>query len=147
MHCGLVVNVGTTGNKFLPKQLGLHSHEFPFSKQVAAFERAITTIATLLRRDVLPCRRQLSSSLRLLGATHGKQRLIDRPQMPRQKDSMEAVKSHFAKHRGVRPEESPAIPCMEAHTVLFFEEYWTDVQDLQDWTRRIQRYNSARKRR
>lgn len=87
MQCGLVVNVGTTGNKFLLKQLSLHSHEFPYSRQVAAFERAITTIATLLQREILPCKRQLATSLRLLGASHGKQGLVQRPQMPKQTGS------------------------------------------------------------
>ena len=145
MQCGLVVNIGTTGNKFLPKQLSLHSKEYPYSRQVAAFERAITTIATLVQREVLPCRRQLSSSLRLLGATHGKQGLIDRPVMPRQRQTLESIKAHFLRHRGTTPEEAPEIPQLEPHMTI--EQHWTDGRDQQDWKNRIKNYNSARKRR
>ena len=145
MQCGLLVNIGTTGNKFLPKQLELHSREFLYSKQVAAFERAITTISTLLRKDVLPKRRQLSSSLRLLGASHGKQGLVDRPQLPRQQQTLETIKRHFEAHHGSTPDMSPEIPLMPADKV--FEEHITDIRDRKDWKARISKYNSARKRR
>ena len=138
MQCGLVVNVGTTGNDFLPKQLSFPSHEIPFSREVAAFERAVTTIARLLHKDVLPCRRQLSSSLRLLGATHGKQGLIDRPQLP-------AIRTHFTQHRGVTVDQPPNIPNLEPYAV--YEEHPTDVADRQSWKTRIQKYNKSRRRR
>ena len=145
MQCGLVVNVGTTGNDFLPKQLSLHSHEYSFSKQVAAFERAITTIAMLLQRDILPLRRQLSSSLRLLGATHGKQGLVDRPQLPRQNETLDIIKGHFLKFQGVTHENPPEILPMKPHVII--EEHWTDRQDSSDWKSRIKKYNAARRRR
>lgn len=145
MQCGLVVNVGTSGNKFQPKQLGLQSTEYAYSKQVAAFERTITTIATLLRREIIPMRRQLSSSLRIFGATHGKQGLVDRPEMPLQQQTLAAIQAHFTAHRGITPEESPTIPLTEPHVII--DDHWTDQRDRQDWRQRIQRYNSARKRR
>ena len=145
MQCGLVVNIGTTGNNFLPKQLCLHSHEYPYSKQVAAFERAITTIATLLQRDILPRRRQLSSSLRLLGSTHGKQGLVDRPQMPYQAQTLDAIRTHFQKHNGITPENPPTIPIMTPHAII--DEHWTDQTDRSDWKLRIRKYNAARRRR
>lgn len=145
MQCGLVVNVGTTGNDFLPKQLSFPSLEFPFSRQVAAFERAVTTIARLLDREVFPCRRQLSSSLRLLGASHGKQGLIDRPQLPKQTESLMAIRTHFEQHRGVTVDQPPPIPNLTPYAEI--EEHNTDVEDGQNWKTRIQKYNKARRRR
>ena len=145
MQCGLVVNIGTTGNKFLPMQLGLHSHEYPYSKQVAAFERAITTIATLLQKEILPIRRQLSSSLRLLGSTHGRQGILDRPQMPYQAQTLDSIKTHFNNNSGITPETPPEIPEMTPHTII--EEHITDIEDRPDWTQRIRKYNAARRRR
>ena len=145
MQSGLVVNIGTTGNNFVPKQLTMYSHEFAYSKQVAAFERAITTMATLLRKEILPFKRQLSSSLRLFGASHGKQGLATRPQMPLQRETLETVRNYFLQHRGKISEETPQILKCEPH--CYFEEHWTDQRDRDDWKKRIQRYNCARKRR
>ena len=145
MQCGLVVNIGTTGNDFLPKQLCLHSHEYPYSKQVTAFERAITTIATLLKRDILPRRRQLSSSLRLLGSTHGKQGLVDRPQMPFQTQTLDAIRTHFQKHNGIISEYPPSIPVVTPTAII--DEHWTDQNDRSNWKNRIRKYHAARKRR
>ena len=145
MQCGLMVNLGTTGNNFLPKQLAMHSHEFAYSKQVAAFERAITTIATLLGKEVLPFKRRLSPSIRLFGASHGKQGLTNRPQLPLQRETLETVRNYFLRHRGTSIEEPPQIPTGEPY--CYVEEHWTDQQDRKDWTKRIQRYNRARKRR
>ena len=145
MQSGLVVNIGTTGNNFVPKQLTMYSHEFAYSKQVAAFERSITTMATLLRKEILPFKRQLSSSLRLFGASHGKQGLATRPQMPLQRETLETVRNYFLKHRGKLSEETPQILKCEPHS--YIEEHWTDQRDRDDWKKRIQRYNCARKRR
>ena len=145
MQCGLVVNTGTTGKRFLPKQLAMQSHEFAYSKQVYSFERAITNLSTLLGKEIIPRQRQLSSSLRLLGASHGKQGLTIRPQLPRQKETLQSIKDLFDRHRGATPDEAPAIPSLPPHTV--FEEHPSDTQDKNDWTVRIQKYNKSRKRR
>lgn len=145
MQCGLVVNTGGTGKTFRPKQLPLLTNEWPYSRQVQAFERVVTTMAQLIGRNILPCRRQLSSSIRLLGSTHGKQGLIDRPQMVRQKETITAIMAHFSKHKGATSETPPSIPDLPAYFTI--TEHQSDTLDNADWTRRISRYNSARKRR
>ena len=145
MQCGLLVNAGTTGNKFLPRNLSLGSVEWPYSKQVYAFERVITTMSKLLGKQILPIRRQLSNSLRLLGATHGKQGLKDRPHMLHQQATLRAISSHFEKHRGITVDEPPNIA--EVPPFQMIAEHETDIADKSNWVQRISRYNAARKRR
>ena len=145
MQCGLLVNAGTTGNKFLPCNLPLGSLEWPYSKQVYAFERVITTMSRLLAKPLLPIRRQLSNSLRLLGASHGKQGLKDRPQMLHQQATLQAISTHFTKHRGITADDPPDIA--EVPPFRLIAEHHTDIADRANWVRRISRYNSARKRR
>lgn len=145
MQCGLVVNTGSTGKRFLPKQLAMHSHEYAYSKQVYSFERAITTLSSVLGKEILPRQRQLSSSLRLLGASHGKQGLTLRPQLPRQTETLQAIKDLFERHRGVTPEESPTIPALTPHILI--DEHISDTLDKQDWSLRIQKFNKSKKRR
>jgi len=145
MQCGLVVNAGGTGKTFQPRQLPLLTNEWPYSRQVQAFERVVTTMAQLIGRNILPIRRQLSSSIRLLGSTHGKQGLIDRPQMVRQTETLSAIIAHFSKHKGATPDAPPPIPDLPASFDIPTPP--SDSQDREDWTRRISRYNSARKRR
>ena len=139
------MNAGTTGNKFFPRNLSLGSVEWPYSKQVYAFERVITTMSKLLGKQILPIRRQLSNSLRLLGATHGKQGLKDRPQMQHQQATLRAISSHFEKHRGITVDEPPDIA--ELPPFRMIAEHETDIADRPNWVQRISRYNAARKRR
>ena len=145
MQCGLVVNTGSTGKRFLPKQLAMHSHEYAYSKQVYSFERAIMTLSSVLGKEILPRQRQLSSSLRLLGASRGKQGLTLRPQLPRQTETLQAIRDLFERHRGVTPEESPTIPAMTPHILI--DEHISDTLDKQDWSLRIQKFNKSKKRR
>ena len=145
MQCGLLINAGHTGNQFLPRRLAIGSHEWPYSKQVAAFERVITTMQKLLRKDILPLRRQMSNTLRLLGATHGKQGLKDRPQMMYQKETLQTILSHFRKNRGITADEPPDIVTLSPYCNM--DDHWSDKRDQGQWTQRISRYHVARKRR
>ena len=142
MQVGLVVNTSSEKKQFSLKRLPMDSKEVCFQRQVYSFERALTHLQTLVQSRILPFERQLASSTRLLGLTHGRQGLRRRPEMMHQSLTIDILVRHFAHDE--LPTEPPPVPnlipfqvvevaaCDEAHRTNWKERERT----LKNWRKR-----------
>ena len=140
---GLVINEGGTGPSFRPQRQCATSSQVLFSRQVFCFERAITNIQSILRRQILPTERTTATSVRCLGLSVGKSGLQRRPQMLYQDELATTLIGHFA--RGDIPAQVPQLPIMRASITI--DEQLDDIQHAADWTQRIRIHNREKKKR
>ena len=142
---GIVVNVGGHGPHFRPQQLELNNPDIEFSRQNYSFERAISTLQTVLGRALVPTKRIQAKSVRILGRQHAKSGLAHRPAFPFQREICDQMR-HFSL-LAMDPQQSgqPLVPVQTPMIV------WTidprDQEDADDWAARSTRYNRHRRRR
>ena len=106
------------------------------------FERALTHLQTLVTSSILPFERQLASSTRLLGLTHGRQGLHRRPMMMHQDKTIDILVRHFA--HSELPNDSPTVPSLNPYRHLEVEA--CDEMHSRNWTEREKALKSWRKR-
>ena len=144
---GVVINTGGTGAEFRPYHLSLNTVDTEFSRQVFAFERAATTLQTLLGRQLFPDRRAPAKSIRIMGASHARSGFSIRPSFPYQSTIIDSLSNHY-RQLAMNPELSggPTVPMLTP-----IVEWREDERDERDaaigWGRRYSRYNRCRRRR
>ena len=129
---GLVANISSDKKQIVLKRLPLDGKEISFTRQVYFFERALTHLQTLVPIPILPFERQLASSTRLLGLTHGRQGLHRRPMMMHQEKTIDILVRHFA--HSELPTDSPLIPSLSPYRILGTEA--SDELHSHNWTER-----------
>ena len=142
MQVGLVANTSSDKKQLTLKRIPWEGGEIAFPRQVYFFERALTHLQTLIPVDILPFERQLASSTRLLGLTHGRQGLHRRPVMLHQDIVIDILVRHFAK--GELPTESPSLPSLTPFQVV--PRAACDDAHQGDWRERERMLKNWRKR-
>ena len=142
MQVGLVANISSDKKQIDLKRIPIDGKEVHFTRQVYFFERALTHLQTLVPTSILPFERQLASSTRLLGLTHGRQGLHRRPMMMHQDKTIDILVRHFAPSE--LPTDSPLIPSLNPYRNLGVEA--CDEMHSQNWTEREKALKSWRKR-
>lgn len=140
MQVGLVANISSDKKQIVLKRIPFDGKEVNFTRQVYFFERALTHLQTLVTSSILPFERQLASSTRLLGLTHGRQGLHRRPMMMHQDKTIDILVRHFA--HSELPNDSPTVPSLDRH----LEVEACDEMHSRNWTEREKALKSWRKR-
>ena len=144
---GIVINTGGHGPMFQPLQLEVNTPDIEFSRQVYAFERAITTLQTLIGRPLFPEKRQQARSVRFLGCGHSKTGFAHRPAFPHQEAIINSLLTHFNQLADDATQTGP--PMVPSLTPII--PWLNDPRDRQDmqkgWHTRATRYNRRRRRR
>ena len=142
MQVGLVANISSDKKQIVLKRIPFDGKEVNFTRQVYFFERALTHLQTLVTSSILPFERQLASSTRLLGLTHGRQGLHRRPMMMHQDKTIDILVRHFA--HSELPNDSPTVPWLDPYRHLEVEA--CDEMHSRNWTEREKALKSWRKR-
>ena len=142
MQVGLMANISSDKKQIVLKRIPFDGKEVNFTRQVYFFERALTHLQTLVTSSILPFERQLASSTRLLGLTHGRQGLHRRPMMMHQDKTIDILVRHFA--HSELPNDSPTVPSLNPYRHLEVEA--CDEMHSRNWTEREKALKSWRKR-
>ena len=137
---GVVINGAGPGEPFKPRRLGTNNSDIQFGLQVYSFERAVTQVCRTLGVTVLPKRRRLCTSVKMLGLRNSKAGLQTRPIMPCQSQTMQLLYRHFAALGGDETKQGgPWIP--EQSPIFQQQPTGSDELDLQSaWLERHRRY-------
>ena len=144
MQCGVVINGAGPGENFRPRRLNKNDTDISFGLQVYSFERVVTQICRLLKLSLLPNRRRLCTSVKILGLRNSKAGLQTRPCMPSQQQTVQLLIRHFAMLEG--DETNKGGPIIPNQPPLFGEQpSGCDEPDLETaWQQRHRRYQNRK---
>lgn len=139
---GIMHNEGQAGLEFKPRRLPFNCSDTELSKQVSSFERAFQTVQFLINRTLHHGQRQLTRSLRIIGACQGRNGLNNRPSFPFQTEIVELLHEHFKSNLPGPPILPVQLPVIQNPENPQDEMDWAN-----GWNHRISRYRQFRSQR
>ena len=112
-------------------KLDIDPQAYSFGAATASFRDCISMIQTLLQHDILPTLKPRKvKSLRLLGSTESKQGIVYRPEMWRQRETLEMIQQ-YCQQDGTKTSFStwPAVPKLAPCIEPRFGELPGDTQE------------------
>eukprot|EP00438_Fugacium_kawagutii_P025762 Skav208112 [mRNA] locus=scaffold2016:25338:26411:- [translate_table: standard] len=141
---GIMINTGGQGQKFTPELVDINNPDAAWNLQVFSFERCVSHLQTLLNKSLFPQHREVTKSLKYLGATHGRKGFAQRPAFPYQRDIVDLLTRHFHQLKHGQALGGPLIP--EVQRLVTPEVSPLDATDRRHgWHTRVQRYQATRR--